>query len=316
METRANYVIVGSVVLASLVALALFIAWLARSQFDQSTDTYYTYFTGSVAGLSNGSTVRYRGVPVGTVAKIEIDPENIEKIRVILKLNEGTPIRTDSVAALEIAGITGGSFVEITGGTHSSQPLKAPDGQIPVIPSQNSGLASLEENAPKLLSKLLEVTDRLDAALSPDSTQAISQTLINLRSVSTDLAALTPHAREATENLNQLLANLRSEVPKLMTALQQDAVSAREAADQIRAVANGVNAIVAENRGPLRDFTGNGLTQMTSLLSQLRGLSETFQRVANKLDRDPQRYLFGGGASQGVDPSHPISIGASSKGAQ
>jgi hypothetical protein len=50
------------------------LAW-AASEFNHKEDTYYTYFTGSVAGLVNGGPVRYRGVPVGKVGNIEIDPQ-------------------------------------------------------------------------------------------------------------------------------------------------------------------------------------------------------------------------------------------------
>src|SRR5579884_2029080 len=100
---------VGSVVLAAALALVAFVLWLARSEFNHTTDTYYTYFYGSVTGLQGGSAVRYRGVPVGSVGNIEIDPANIERVRVTLNLNPGTPVKTDSVASLEIAGITGGS---------------------------------------------------------------------------------------------------------------------------------------------------------------------------------------------------------------
>ena len=62
METRANYVLVGVSVLAALAAIVVFAFWLGRSEFNKQEDTFYTYFTGSVTGLSPGGPVRYRGV--------------------------------------------------------------------------------------------------------------------------------------------------------------------------------------------------------------------------------------------------------------
>lgn len=307
METRANYVIVGSVVLGAIAALILFVAWLAHNEFNKEADIYYTYFSGSVAGLQGGSPVRYRGVPVGTVGNIEIDPGNVERIRVTLKLNPGTPIKVDSIASLEMAGITGGSYVEITGGTQSSPPLTAPDDQIPVIKSQNSSLMSLEEDAPKLLGKLIQLADRANDTLTPENVRAISQTLDNLRSVTSDLKSLMPQTKEAVSNVNHLVADLHTQLPRLIDTLQQDGVSVRDAADEFRKVAAGINSVLTENRGPLRDFTGTGLYEMTALMTELRGLTDSLQRVADRLDRDPQRYLFGG-ANTGVDPNRPISV--------
>ncbi len=318
METRANYVIVGSVVLGrSSWRWPSSSPWLARSQLNEKSDTYYTYFTGGVAGLSAGSPVRYRGVPVGTVANIEIDPANVERIRVTLKLISGTPVKTDSVAALEMTGITGTSYVEITGGTQSSPALKAPDDQIAVIPSQNSSLASLEEDAPKLLNKLLEFGGpRQRRPCRPRIFKAINQMLENLRNFSADLSTLGPDAREATAgNLNQLVATANGHLPKLLDTLQQDEKAARDAAAEFRQVAKGIDSLIAETRGPLRDFTGNGLYEMTGLVTELRDLTATLTRVADRLDRDPQRYLFGG-HSQGVDASRPTTTGIQAGGSR
>ena len=101
-----------------------------------------------------------------------------------------------------------------------------------------------------------------------------------------------------------------------MTTLRQDGQSIKEAADEFREVAAGINGVISDNRGALRDFTGNGLSEVGGLITQLKDLSTTLTRVANHLDRDPQRYLFGGGANGGVDPNRPLSAGIPTKAAR
>jgi len=298
---------VGSFVLVAIAALAAFVLWLARSEFNRDTDIYYTYFTGSVAGLQSGSPVRYRGVAVGTVGNVEIDPGNVERIRVTLNLNPGTPVKTDSIAQLEIAGITGGYYVEIRGGTKTSPPLTAPDDQIPVIRSQNSTLMSLEEDAPKLLGKLIQLADRATDVLSPENVESITKTLNSLKAVSADLQAATPQTKEAVANVNRLVVDLNTRVPRLLDTLQQDGGAIRDAAGEFHKVATDISSVVDENRGPLRDFTGTGLYEMTSLITELRQLTDSLQRVADRLDRDPQRYLFGGGTNVGITPGRASS---------
>jgi phospholipid/cholesterol/gamma-HCH transport system substrate-binding protein len=309
METRANYVLVGSCVLAAIASILIFVFWLGRSELNHQETTYYTYFTGSVAGLSNGGPVRYRGVPVGKVGNIEIDPQNVERIRVTLKLKPEAPIKTDTIASLEMAGITGGSYVELTGGTQSSQAL-VPDeaGDIPVIQSQNSGLQSVIDDAPKLLGKLNQLADNANNALSADNAKRLSETIDHLNKLAANLDALGPDARQTVANLNSITGNVNKQLPQLMDSLHQDTASVRQAADGFNKVAANLDGLLAENRAPLRDFTGNGLSEITSLVSNLRTLTETLNRVADRIDRDPQRYLFGG-TGNGVDPNHPFASG-------
>jgi ABC-type transport system involved in resistance to organic solvents, periplasmic component len=79
METRANYVLVGGFVLALVAGLLAFILWLAKVQFDVELKRFDIYFVGPVTGLKVGSSVSYRGISVGEVTEIEIDPENLER---------------------------------------------------------------------------------------------------------------------------------------------------------------------------------------------------------------------------------------------
>ncbi|MFO0733195.1 MAG: MCE family protein [Nitrospiraceae bacterium] len=54
-----------------------------------------------MAGLSVDSTVKYRGVDVGRVKEIALNPETPEEVRLTLDILHGTPIKTDTIAVLE-----------------------------------------------------------------------------------------------------------------------------------------------------------------------------------------------------------------------
>ena len=82
MEIRASYLIVGAVVLALLAGLAAFSMWLVRGDVDHNVARYEIAFSGSVSGLPEGGQVLYRGIPVGRVAEIRIDPDNVENVLV------------------------------------------------------------------------------------------------------------------------------------------------------------------------------------------------------------------------------------------
>jgi hypothetical protein len=108
METRANYLLVGSFVLIIFAGAILFILWLAKFQFDQQFTRYDIEFEGSVSGLKVGSSVELNGIPVGEVINIGIDPRDVEKVAVTVEVPADTPIREDTIASMQIQGITGG----------------------------------------------------------------------------------------------------------------------------------------------------------------------------------------------------------------
>ena len=74
METRSNHVLVGSVVLALLAGLLLFIVWLAGLSNTQKR-CFDIYFQQGVGGLNKGSGVSFAGVPVGQITQISLLPD-------------------------------------------------------------------------------------------------------------------------------------------------------------------------------------------------------------------------------------------------
>ncbi len=192
METRAPYVLVGSFVLLLVAGLVVAVLWFAQVQFREQVVYYDVYFDGSVTGLNPGSTVRYNGLPVGRVGEIKLDPTDPTKVRVTVELQAGVPVKTDTVASLELQGVTGGSYVNLTGGTSDALPLARQSGQrYPVIASRQSGLQRVVEGAPELLNRVLALTDQVNALVSPENRKAVADTLENFRKVSAAAASHT-----------------------------------------------------------------------------------------------------------------------------
>lgn len=202
METKASYTIVGAFVLALTAALFVSIVWLAKVQLDRAAQPYYIYFTGTVTGLVEGSPVRYRGVLVGTVTDIRIDPINVERVRVTVEVGEDTPIKTDAIASLEPVGVTGGVYVEIAGGSQEAPRLTEVATGIPVIASRPSSIAAVLEGAPKLLANLTEISDRLSNLLNEQNQRAVADILANVATASGEASATMGQA-------NQLVVELR-----------------------------------------------------------------------------------------------------------
>ncbi len=210
MEVRASYLVVGGFVLAFVAAAFGFIVWLAKVDIESATVPYKIYFTGSVTGLNVGSPVRYRGIPVGEVTGIRINPDNVEEIEVELEISDTTPIREDTVASLETQGITGVSYIQLSGGTRGSPPLKPPEGEkVAVIKSEASTLEKVFESAPELLDQLNTLVARATLLLSDRNLASVSDTLSNLKTVTGAVAERGKDIEETIAAFNDAAQSFR-----------------------------------------------------------------------------------------------------------
>ncbi len=309
MEIRASYVIVGLVVLTLLAALAGFSVWLVKADRDRQFDTYEVAFDGSVSGLQQGGQVRYRGIPVGQVAELKIDPEHVDQVLARLEIQQGTPVRRDTFATLEMQGVTGIAYVQLRGGTQASPPLEATDEQpLPRIMSRRSTLEQVFDSTPDLLVRAVGLADRLGLFLDDQNLNALRQTLANTERFSAGLAASSDRIDVAlattidtAKELQALAKNMRDVTNRLdqrTTGLGEDLVGTlndlRGAATSLSGAARQLDGMVGDLRDPLRDFGDTGLYEFTNLVGESRDLVATLNRITKEIERDPAGFLIGG----------------------
>lgn len=314
METRANYVLVGGFVLSLVVVGFAFIIWVANVEFDRVEKRYYLLFTESVSGLSEGSSVSYRGIKVGRVVSISINPENVEQVRVDLAIDTTVPVKTDAVASLQFQGITGLSYIEIAGGTQDADNL--PEG-FPIT-TKPTGLQEVIQNAPELLNQLILAVDRFNILLAAENQEAFARTLDNLATVSAALAdaeqgvpRMMQSITNAAERIESMATTLDSDLPALIdhfdTAILEatsvlagidaeitpTAQSVTRMADALAGASEEVTAILSENRDDLRAFVGTGLVELSQTISEVRTVIGQLARIVTELERAPSRFFFG-----------------------
>jgi phospholipid/cholesterol/gamma-HCH transport system substrate-binding protein len=161
MESDKHYFIEGLFIIGFSLAAALFAVWLG-SPGRHDDVLYRIHFPDSVSGLTVGDSVKYRGVDVGSVKTMIVDPDNARLVRVDVRLRKETPVKTDTRASLELKGITGVVFIELNGGNPAAQTLLAatPEGKIPEIPSEKTGLKALLDELPKMVKKFEATADK------------------------------------------------------------------------------------------------------------------------------------------------------------
>jgi phospholipid/cholesterol/gamma-HCH transport system substrate-binding protein len=308
METRASYILVGSFVLALVAAMLGAAVWFSKVEFADTPLRYHIYFAGDVTGLNVGSAVRYRGVPVGTVSEIRIDPSNVERTRVLVEVRRDAPIKTDTAARVGLQGLTGVAFIQLVGGTQTAAALRpVRDGGIAVIPSEPSTLQRIVDRLPEIIERVAVVADRLSLVFNESNREAMSATIQNLRRLTEAMASPQGDLKDVIKQGRESVAALTDMMRNLDTRASQLADTSEKAVEEFRATmadirrtsasfnvaADGLKEIVEENRAPLRDFSQGGLYELSQFVAEARVLVDSLTRLSRMIERDPARFLFG-----------------------
>ena len=310
MEPKVNYVLVGSFVVLLGATVLAGILWLGKTDYRGVYDRYEAYMRESVAGLSVNSTVKYRGVDVGRVKDIALNPDNPEEVRLTLDITRGTPIKTDTRAVLETQGLTGLATINLTGGSREAPSLEALEGQeYPVIKTGPSLFFRLDEAISRLLSEkgLSQLLVDLDMAakraaevLDEENRTALKRTIKDLSDVAQSVAAhkaqmeqgLNGAARSA-DNLVKVTTSLNEQIPVLLARINKSAAALGTLTEELAQTSKVVGAVVNESRPELQQFSRQTLPETGLLVTELRQLASTLTRVARDLEREPNSLLFG-----------------------
>jgi phospholipid/cholesterol/gamma-HCH transport system substrate-binding protein len=205
MSTQADKFKIGLFVVSSLFLAVVVVIWLGASRFFEVSQTLAAYFTESVQGLETGSSVRFRGVPVGRIQGIRMAPDG-RLIEVVLGLDRSFKITDDLGIKMNLMGLTGMKYLEMD--TFRPDQQKEPIvlnfepryRVIPTYPSDIRELGTALENifqkvkaldVDRMSNNLLKVTSRLDTILADpklDSAGAdAAETLRSLRETATKI---------------------------------------------------------------------------------------------------------------------------------
>ena len=330
METRASHLLIGSFVLAMVAAAFGFIMWLAKVEIDREFDHYNIVFEGSVSGLSPAGQVRYNGVPVGVVQTIAIDPDNPGQVIVGVEVASSTPVKEDSVAVLEMQGITGVSYVQLSGGSPESPVLTRKSGQTrAVIQSKPSQIDQLFSGAPELINRFIKLVGEATKVFDDDNRKAIGDILASVQEISgtvsgrsdeldgilRDFAKTSGQLQQAVASSNKLLQSLDEDASRLTEsadvslAMLRGTLSSldntmersvqpmlgqtRETAASIEKLTDQFSLLLADNDEALTGFFGDGLFEFTRLITEMRLLVDNLNRVTSRIESDPAQFLFG-----------------------
>ena len=307
METKANYVLIGAFTILVSLLLLLFALWAAKYSSEKSWREYAVIFNEPVTGLSEGSSVQYNGISVGTVETLRLAPDDPRRVLAQLRLQADAPIKADTRAKISMTGITGSPIIQLTGGSPGSPSLVDVDhSEIPVIQTEASALQNIADTANRLVA-------RMDQVLSEENVKRVSATLANIESMTgsiadqrEDLRALIVNARKSSEQLEATLRTTNGAVESLDRELVRKLPGLIAKLDstlgKLDSAATGANGILTENRAAINSFANDGLAQLGPTLGELRSLVRDLRRISDRLEGGPAGYLLGRDAPKEFEP--------------
>ena len=305
METRAHYVAVGAFVLAVIILAFVGVLWLSRVEFSEVTKFYYVFFQGSVAGLGKGSAVQYNGIPVGRVVDVRVDPDNVGQVQVTVGIDTNlVDIKSDAQAYLDTNILSGVSSIQIRGGTRAAGDLvPEPKHRYPIIPAGVSEFDQVKASLPELVGDLKQAAHNLNDLLNARNRQAVGDSLQNIRLLtailadhSKDVGPILDNADTAIIELKMLLQHVDQSYAArggLKDQVSQTLKDYDRLADSLIDTSRHLQLMIGEARPGVRNFSQQTLPAADDLISDAQQLAVNLTRLAEQLERDPTRLLFG-----------------------
>ena len=311
METRANYALIGAFVLMIAAAVIGFALWLGSTQFNRDNQAYDIVFPGPVT-LEEGAAVRYIGIKVGEVQSVAIDRRDASQVRARIIVDRTTPVKTDSTAAIELAGITGVTFVQINAGSNSAPPLTLKPGQdVPVIEAEPNPLTQLFASGEALASRAGQIMEQTGSLLADENIAALNSALKSTDSILQTLAeqdaALLGDALSTMQNLQQAGTDISSaarmttelgqvtqaEMVQLSRDVQALLVEVNKASIEAQNALREGSLALASSRELIERDAALTLNETRIAAEELQILIERLDRLAREVEQNPSSFVLG-----------------------
>jgi len=252
MDNKVNYAIIGIFVIILNIALVASILWLSVGIEKKSYQTYQVYVQESVSGLNHKAPVKYRGLEVGYVRDVALEPGRPHEVRVLLDIEAGVPLKQDTLVILSVQGLTGLAHIELTGGSlNASPPIREDEQPFPEIKTKPSLMVRLDtavfdlldnlnnvsttvnsflsylspEKTNNLLSNISDLARAMNIMLSEENHIAVTNILHSFEVVTKALAAQTGNFDLGVSNLVQSTKNLNKMTAQVTSLLSQVEIS-------------------------------------------------------------------------------------------
>ena len=243
-----------------------------------SNDSYFETSYENVADLGVSSIVQIKGFRVGNVTNIELDPNDVDKIKVSFSVDGNIKLPKNTIAAIKTNGVMGEKSIELQFDEICLSNC-AVSGDI--LKSGTVGLLETmlpEDELDKYIGKLSDKVKGFVNDMKADTSHStIKSTMSNIEETSLNLTLLTL-------KINKLLDQSANNINK--TISNSAAISANLAnnSDKITSILGGLETTLSKINGKLDETFDNSNASIKAVKNSLEEADKTFASLNQVLN--------------------------------
>lgn len=308
MNNKVNYTMIGVLVLIAFTLMLGFTYWLLKPSNEVKVKTYAILFNESVLGLNIDSAVKFRGINVGKVTNLKINPKNTEQIEVLITILKSTPIKSSTVAKLTSQGITGLSYINLSLGDNNAPALEIHDGdKYPIIKTIPSFFENFEKSLGSVSSKVSKTLSRTEQLLNDENQKQITMLLTKTASFMDkmdklldektikNLQTTISNVNNTTKKVDMMLPNVNSFIDK--SVAWENSISDSLSSIMVSYLGIGVSMdefkrAIASGEFNMQDISSDVVPTMNNTLLEMQHLMIRVENFMNQYERSPGDILF------------------------
>ncbi len=308
MNNKVNYKLIGLTVLFGFFMIFGFTYWLLKPSSKDEVQKYLIFFNESVSGLNINAPVKYRGISVGKVVDLRINPANIEQVQATVEILKSTPIKETTVAKLTAQGITGLTYINLSLGDNNAPLLKVKQGEkYPIIQSVPSLFKNVEKSLGGLSTQLSDMLEKANAFLNDANRKQIQRTLQHTANILEHVDKLlddktVQHLQASATNIDKFTMQLTELAPQMDKFIAKSILWEHNTSASFAGITQSYldMGITMDNMGTsfanvqkdVHNVSLNIIPTLNETLHQIQNSMIEFNELMQEYKRSPSDILF------------------------
>ena len=292
MKDNQKYLLIGIFIVVSVSVLIGVWLWFSSAN-RLAYDTYLAIFHEPVDGVTTSSVVKYNGVEVGKVKRIELDKQNPNNILVYINILAGTPIATRTYATIKPQGITGMSYIDLRLNENLAQykiisPSKEPP--YPEIKTQPSLFYNLSEQAQSVTNNIKDISTQTKLLLDTKNINHVSNIVANLDKVTLSISSRSEQISKSIDSLNAILDNVKNNSAQINKVVHD----VSNLTQNLNKTTNSLNTVLDTMQNTtLQNINSTMLPNINQVMENMNHTSIQLEELLQMLNQNPSVLVRG-----------------------
>jgi phospholipid/cholesterol/gamma-HCH transport system substrate-binding protein len=299
MENRAYAIAVGIFTLILGIGMVLAYWWISGSHQDRINYTISSKLP--VTGLSPEAIVKFRGVDVGKVTGISLDPSSQTTILINIGVEKNLKLTSGAYAELRRQGLTGLAYVDLNDESINSSAL-LPESKIALRPTLVDELISrgpeLTEQIETLLQNSSHLATTANQFLTSIDIKELNSAIANFEKASEKSIPVINSATNMFNNANKMVSNKnQAQLEQTLVSMKQTFDAAKPLINELTLTTQKINTTANQFETSTNQLTytldKETLPQINTMTQNMNRSIINFNQLIDVLEENPQSIIFG-----------------------